>query len=195
MTKRSVWRPNKDEVVAENGAVASERPLISETGVEILRQGGNAVDAAVAMGFCAAVVEPQSTCIAGHGQMLVHMDGRTTALDFSHRAPKLATADMYRILGQSEAGNSIYMVENNANVIGYQSIGVPESLRAVQGPGYVRLAAVGAAIGARNPLRRAGLPARLEQRPAHLRCHDRLPEVRRGRQRLSAQRSPTASRD
>ena len=125
MTKRSVWRPNKDEVVAENGAVASERPLISETGVEILRQGGNAVDAAVAMGFCAAVVEPQSTCIAGHGQMLVHMDGRTTALDFSHRAPKLATADMYRILGQSEAGNSIYMVEDNANVIGYQSIGVP----------------------------------------------------------------------
>ena len=125
MTKRSVWRPNKDEVVAENGAVASERPLISETGVEILRQGGNAVDAAVAMGFCAAVVEPQSTCIAGHGQMLVYMDGRTTALDFSHRAPKLATADMYRILGQSEAGNSIYMVEDNANVIGYQSIGVP----------------------------------------------------------------------
>ena len=125
MTKRSVWRPNKDEVVAENGAVASERPLISETGVEILRQGGNAVDAAVAMGFCAAVVEPQSTCIAGHGQMLVHMDGRTTTLDFSHRAPKLATADMYRILGQSEAGNSIYMVEDNANVIGYQSIGVP----------------------------------------------------------------------
>ena len=122
---RSVWRPSKDEVVAENGAVASERPLISETGIEILRQGGNAVDAAVAMGFCAAVVEPQSSCIAGHGQMLVHMNGKTTALDFSHRAPKLATADMYRILGEAEAGNALYTVEDHANAVGYQSIGVP----------------------------------------------------------------------
>ena len=80
MVSRSVWRPWKDEVVADGGAVASERPLTSEVGIDVLREGGNAVDAAVAMGFCAAVVEPQSSCVAGHGQMLVHMNGRTTAL-------------------------------------------------------------------------------------------------------------------
>ena len=125
MALRSIWRPTKDEVVADNGAVASERPLTSEVGIDVLRKGGNAVDAAVAMGFCAAVVEPQSSCIAGHGQMLVHMDGKTIALDFSHRAPKAARADMYRVLGQTERGNGLYRVEDQANFIGYQSIGVP----------------------------------------------------------------------
>ena len=125
MALRSVWRPQKDEVVADNGAVASERPLTSEVGLEALRQGGNAVDAAVAMGFCAAVVEPQSSCVAGHGQMLVHLNGRTTALDFSHRAPKAATPDMYRILRQVEHGNGLYEVEGQANAVGPLSAGVP----------------------------------------------------------------------
>ena len=125
MGLRSVLRPSKDEVIAENGAVASERPMTSEVGIDVLRKGGNAVDASVAMGFCAAVVEPQSSCIAGHGQMLVHLDGKTTALDFSHRAPKAAKADMYKIIGQVEQGNGLYEVEDQANFVGYQSIGVP----------------------------------------------------------------------
>jgi gamma-glutamyltranspeptidase/glutathione hydrolase len=128
MALRSVWRPWKDEVVADGGAVASERPLTSEVGIDVLRQGGNAVDAAVAMGFCAAVVEPQSSCVAGHGQMLVHMNGRTTALDFSHRAPKAATPDMYNILRQVEHGNGLYEVEGHANAVGHLSAGVPGTI-------------------------------------------------------------------
>ena len=128
MALRSVWRPWKDEVVADGGAVASERPLTSEVGIDVLRQGGNAVDAAVAMGFCAAVIEPQSSCVAGHGQMLVHMNGRTTALDFSHRAPKAATPDMYNILRQVEHGNGLYEVEGHANAVGHLSAGVPGTI-------------------------------------------------------------------
>ena len=128
MTLRSIWRPMKDEVVAEHGAVASARSSTSEVGVEVLRQGGNAVDAAVAMGFCLTVVEPMSSCIAGHGQMLVYMadqGGKATALDFSHRAPKAATSDMYKVLRQVETGNGFYQVEGNANAWGYQAAGVP----------------------------------------------------------------------
>ena len=124
---RSTWRPAKDEVVSDTGAVASARRLTSEVGVEVLRQGGNAVDAAVAVGFCLAVVEPASSCIAGHGQMLIHINatGETAALDFSHRAPRAARADMYRIVGQAEKGNAIYRVEGEANESGHLSVGVP----------------------------------------------------------------------
>lgn len=128
MSLRSIWRPIKDEVVADRGAVVASHPLAAEAGVAVLRGGGNAVDAAVAMGFCSAVVEPMSSCIAGHGQMLIHMtagDGTTVGLDFSHRAPKAATAGMYRVLGQVEEGNGIYEVEGRANVSGYLSVGVP----------------------------------------------------------------------
>ena len=125
MATRSIWRPAKDEVVAEQGTVASLHPLASEAGVEVLRQGGNAIDATVAMGFCLAVVEPMMSCIAGHGQMLAHMDGKTVTLDFSHRAPKAAKPDMYKVVGEAEGSIGIYEVEDQANAIGYQSIGVP----------------------------------------------------------------------
>ena len=83
MATRSIWRPMKDEVVADQGAVTALHPLASEAGVEVLRQGGNAIDATVAMGFCLAVVEPMMSCIAGHGQMLVHMDSKTVALELA----------------------------------------------------------------------------------------------------------------
>ncbi|MDP6402519.1 MAG: gamma-glutamyltransferase, partial [SAR202 cluster bacterium] len=67
MALRSVWRPGKDEVVARNGIVAAMHPLAAEAGLEILRQGGNAIDAAVATGFAISVVEPANTSIGGVG--------------------------------------------------------------------------------------------------------------------------------
>lgn len=118
----------KDEVIADQGAVATSDPLASEVGIEILRKGGNAVDAAVAIGFCLAVVEPMGSSIAGHGQMLIHLSERiqkTVALDYSHRAPKAASADMYKPIKQAEVGNAVYEVEGQANLLGYQSVGVP----------------------------------------------------------------------
>ena len=127
MKRRSVWRPDKDEVVVENGAVATAHPLAAQVGIDILERGGNAVDAAVATGFCLAVIEPWNSSIAGHGQMIVHMAGqrRTIAVDYGHRAPRAATADMFRIVGQTVVGNGIYEVEERANAVGHRSVGVP----------------------------------------------------------------------
>ena len=127
MNTRSVWRPDKDEVVVEHGAVATAHPIAAQVGVDILKSGGNAVDAAIATGFCLNVVEPASSSIAGHGQMIVHMtvEGRSVAIDCGHRAPKAATADMFRVIGQAVTGNGIYEVEGRANAIGHRSVGVP----------------------------------------------------------------------
>jgi gamma-glutamyltranspeptidase/glutathione hydrolase len=54
MTQRSTWKANKHEVVAQNGVVTAMQPQSAEAGLAILQQSGNAVDAAVAMGFCPA---------------------------------------------------------------------------------------------------------------------------------------------
>ena len=127
MKTRSVWRPAKDAVVVENGAVATAHPIAAQVGVDILKKGGNAVDAAIATGFCLNVVEPASSSIAGHGQMIVHLtaQGRSAAIDYGHRAPRAATDKMFRVIGQSVVGNGIYKVEDDANALGHRSVGVP----------------------------------------------------------------------
>ena len=127
MNTRSVWRPDKDEVVVEHGAVATAHPIAAQVGVDVLESGGNAVDAAVATGFCLAVIEPWNSSIAGHGQMIVHMaaEGRSVAIDYGHRAPRAATSDMFRVIGQTVQGNGIYEVEDRANAVGHRSVGVP----------------------------------------------------------------------
>jgi gamma-glutamyltranspeptidase/glutathione hydrolase len=84
-------------VHALHGMVSSESALASDVGVEVLRKGGNAVDAAVAVGFALAVTMPNSGNIGGGGFMVLH-DGRTgkdTAIDFREMAPRAATRDMY----------------------------------------------------------------------------------------------------
>ncbi|MYD51656.1 MAG: gamma-glutamyltransferase [Dehalococcoidia bacterium] len=124
---QSVWRPDKDEVVVEHGAVATAHPIAAQVGVDVLKSGGNAVDAAVATGFCLNVIEPWNSSVAGHGQMIVHMtgEGRSVAVDYGHRAPKAARADMFRVIGQTVQGNGIYEVEDRANAMGHLSVGVP----------------------------------------------------------------------
>ncbi|PIG92015.1 gamma-glutamyltransferase [Gloeocapsopsis sp. IPPAS B-1203] len=98
--------------------VVSAHPLASEAGVEILRKGGNAVDAAVATTFAISVVEPFSAGIGGGGFLLLHQPGKESkALDFRERAPLKATRNMY-LDAQGK-------VRPNASIDGYLSVAVP----------------------------------------------------------------------
>nr|AKQ04674.1 ggt, gamma-glutamyltranspeptidase precursor, gamma-glutamyltranspeptidase [uncultured Gemmatimonadetes bacterium Rifle_16ft_4_minimus_7] len=81
---------------ASSGMVVSGSPLASQVGVEILKQGGSAVDAAVAVGFALAVVHPEAGNLGGGGFMVMRFaDGRTNALDYRETAPGQASRDMY----------------------------------------------------------------------------------------------------
>lgn len=83
-------------VRAQNGMVASVDALATQVGVDILRQGGNAVDAAVAVGFALAVTHPQAGNLGGGGFMLLRTaSGRATAIDFREMAPGRASRDMF----------------------------------------------------------------------------------------------------
>ncbi|MFL6698135.1 MAG: gamma-glutamyltransferase, partial [Vitreoscilla sp.] len=106
-------------VHALHGMVSSESALASDVGVEVLRKGGNAVDAAVAVGFALAVTMPNSGNIGGGGFMILH-DGRTgkdTAIDFREMAPAAASRNMYL----DDKGN----VVPNRSLFTQAAIGVP----------------------------------------------------------------------
>src|SRR6266513_2565411 len=108
----------REAIRASHGMVATDEELGSEAGVAILKRGGNAVDAAVAVAFALAVVEPAAGNIGGGGFMLIRLaDGKTTFLDYREVAPAKATRDMYI----TKDGK----LDKEASVIGYRSIAVP----------------------------------------------------------------------
>jgi gamma-glutamyltranspeptidase / glutathione hydrolase len=110
-----------EPVHAQHGIVVSVHELASRAGVEMMRAGGNAIDAAVATGFALAVVHPAAGNLGGGGFMLVRMaDERTHFLDYREMAPAAATRDMYL----DAQGNVI----EDASEIGYKAIGVPGSV-------------------------------------------------------------------
>jgi gamma-glutamyltranspeptidase/glutathione hydrolase len=84
-------------IIAPNGMVASQETKATRIGVEILRKGGNAVDAAVAVGFALAATLPRAGNLGGGGFMLVHLAerGETVAIDYRETAPAAATRDMF----------------------------------------------------------------------------------------------------
>ena len=105
-------------VEARNGMVVSSQHLASKVGVDILKAGGNAVDAAVAVGYAQAVVNPCCGNIGGGGFMTIHLaDGRDTFINCREKAPAAASADMYL----DAEGN----VVKNASLLGYLAAGVP----------------------------------------------------------------------
>jgi gamma-glutamyltranspeptidase/glutathione hydrolase len=120
-------RPYLDEqpVRASHGMVVAVHHLAADAGVEVLRSGGNAVDAAVATGFALAVVHPAAGNLGGGGFLLLRThDGRTTFIDYREKAPLAATETMY----QDAKGNVIPETSLQSSVIGYRSIATPGSV-------------------------------------------------------------------
>jgi len=106
------------KIVCANGAVVSAHPLASKVGVEILRQGGNAIDAAIATQLALAVVYPNAGNIGGGGFMVARLNnGKLLALDYRETAPLHADRDMYL----DEHGN----VEDGKSLNGHFATGVP----------------------------------------------------------------------
>lgn len=110
---------------AQHGMVVSVHHLASDAGLEVLRAGGNAVDAAVATGFALAVVHPIAGNLGGGGFLLLRThDGKTTFLDFREKAPLAATETMY----QDAKGNVLPEEDLNGSILGYKSIATPGSV-------------------------------------------------------------------
>jgi hypothetical protein len=104
MRERTDWILDRHEARATGGMVAAKHPLAAEVGADVLRRGGNAVDAAVATAFAVGVVEPFMSGIGGGGYMLVHLAdrGETSVVDYMMVAPRAATAGMYRLVGGTD---------------------------------------------------------------------------------------------
>jgi len=105
-------------VRAKHAVVASVDAIASKVGADVMKRGGNAVDAAVAVGLALAVTWPEAGNLGGGGFMLIRKDdGTTEAIDYREIAPLSATRDMYL----DPMGNLI----KDASLIGYQAVGVP----------------------------------------------------------------------
>jgi gamma-glutamyltranspeptidase/glutathione hydrolase len=111
-------------VRARHGMVVSRERHATEAGLQVLKNGGNAIDAAVAVGLALAVTHPSAGNIGGGGFMLIRLaDGRTTFVDFRERAPLAASRNMYL----DAAGKA-----TQDSVTGYRASGVPGTVRGLE---------------------------------------------------------------
>ncbi len=112
---------SSDQVRSKHGMVVSANKIATQVGIDILKKGGNAVDAAVAVGFTLAVTFPAAGNLGGGGFMVIHLnDGKNTTLDFREKAPLLAREDLY----WDSSGN----YNPNLSQFGVTSSGVPGSV-------------------------------------------------------------------
>ncbi|HLH76772.1 MAG TPA: gamma-glutamyltransferase [Candidatus Binataceae bacterium] len=150
MMESSQLQIAKTELHVENGCVVAAQPLAAQAGAQILADGGNAVDAAVATAFALAVVEPMMSGLGGGGALLVDLanGGGQHGIDFHPRAPMAASPSMFAL---DRARSSVGMygwpaVVDDANLLGHRAAGVPGAVaglcRALEKWGRLSLAQV-----------------------------------------------------
>ncbi len=114
----------REPVHSRNAMVVAEDPLAADVGLEVLKAGGNAIDAAVAVGFALSVTYPFAGNIGGGGFLLARFaDGRTAFIDFREQAPQAATRNMYL-----DAQGRV----TEASVVGWRASGVPGTVRGLE---------------------------------------------------------------
>ncbi|HYV25165.1 MAG TPA: gamma-glutamyltransferase, partial [Pyrinomonadaceae bacterium] len=118
---------SREPVRARHGVVASINEVASQVGVDIMKRGGNAVDAAIAVAFALTVTHPAAGNLGGGGFMMIHLkDGRSTAIDYREMAPASAHRDVYL----DKNGNLIE--GEGGSLVGYRAAGVPGTVRGME---------------------------------------------------------------
>jgi gamma-glutamyltranspeptidase/glutathione hydrolase len=118
---------SREPVRARHGIVASTNELASRVGVDIMKRGGNAVDAAIAVAFALAVTHPAAGNLGGGGFMMIRLrNGKTTAIDYREMAPAAATRNIYL----DKNGNLI--AGEGGSLVGYRAAGVPGTVRGME---------------------------------------------------------------
>src|SRR2546423_4892926 len=118
---------SREPVRARHGMVASTNKLASQVGVDVMRRGGNAVDAAIAVAFALAVVYPAAGNLGGGGFMMIRLrDGRATAIDYREMAPAAANRNVYLDeRGELKKGEG-------GSLIRYRAPGVPGTVAGME---------------------------------------------------------------
>ena len=117
----------REPVRAKHGIVASTNTVASQVGVEVMRRGGNAIDAAIAVAFALAVTHPAAGNLSGGGFMMIRLrNGTTTAIDYREMAPTAATRNIYL----DKDGNLIE--GEGGSLVGYRAAGVPGTVRGME---------------------------------------------------------------
>ncbi|MEM7633562.1 MAG: gamma-glutamyltransferase [Pseudomonadota bacterium] len=117
----------------EGAMIVTAQPEASEAGARVLKQGGNAIDAAMAAALVQGVVDPQMCGIAGFGSCQIYMPGKGihTNIDFHGNTPLSATPDMWLDLLEGETRDGFgFVLKGNVNDLGYQAVTTPGSLKA-----------------------------------------------------------------
>jgi len=129
MAERTEWILDRTEATGRGGMVAAKTEAAAVVGAAILRQGGNAIDAAVATAFAAGVVEPWMNGIGGGGYLVAHFPerGESVVVEFPMAAPQGATPEMFPLAGTG-SDDALFgwpAVVDNANLFGARSVAVP----------------------------------------------------------------------
>jgi gamma-glutamyltranspeptidase / glutathione hydrolase len=123
----TVIAASREPVRARHGIVASTNEVASRAGTEIMKRGGNAVDAAIAVAFALAVTHPAAGNLGGGGFMMIRFkDGKSTAIDYREMAPAAATHNIYL----DKNGNLIE--GEGGSLVGYRAAGIPGTVRGME---------------------------------------------------------------